>query len=63
MLFRILFIALIGLFIYRLFRRLTGGGGGGQQMRNPFASQRRKPFDGDAVDAEFEELDDDQSKK
>ncbi|MBN1447663.1 MAG: hypothetical protein JXA28_07010 [Bacteroidetes bacterium] len=62
MLFRILLFALIGWFIYRIYRRLTGSSSPGGASRNPFQRSRRH-FDGKAVDADFEELDDDRSSK
>ena len=59
MLLRLFIILSIGWFIYTLYRRLTGAGrraGGGQ---NPFQrSAGKSRFDGKAVDADFEELDD-----
>ncbi len=59
MLLRLLIILSIGWFIYTLYRRLTGAkrrtGGG----KNPFQrSPGKSRFDGKAVDADFEELDD-----
>ncbi|GEM_PF-2172750 len=64
MLFRIIFIAVIGWFVFRLFRMLTGASRGRQRPRNPFEStRRRKNFDGKAVDADFEELDDERDEK
>ena len=64
MLFRIILFAAIGWFIFRIFRMLTGASRGRQRPRNPFeATRRRKNFDGKAVDADFEELDDDKNDK
>lgn len=63
MLLRLIFIAVIGWFIFRLYRLLTGTSRGQRRPRNPFeSSRRRKNFDGKAVDAEFEELDDDKTE-
>ena len=61
MLFRVLLFALIGWFIYRIYRRLTGSSASAGPKRNPFSRPRRK-FDGEAVDADFEELDNDRDK-
>lgn len=59
MIFRLIFMIAIGWFIYTLFRRLTGSGRRSAGSANPFRRTTRKSrFDGKAVDADFEDLDD-----
>ena len=59
MLFRLIIMAAVGWFIYTLFRRLTGAGRKSASRSAPFSRpQRKKRFDGTAVDADYEELDD-----
>ncbi|MCB2205446.1 hypothetical protein KQI65_11920 [bacterium] len=59
MLFRFIFIAIISWLVYSLFRRLFGGSQRSSASRGPFQrTARKRRFDGQAVDADFEELDD-----
>ncbi|MDT8322564.1 MAG: hypothetical protein RRA94_00530 [Bacteroidota bacterium] len=59
MIFRLIFMIAIGWLVYRLFRRFTGAGRRSGGTANPFRrSSRKSRFDGKAVDADFEELDD-----
>jgi hypothetical protein len=58
MILRLIFMIAIGWLIYTLFRRLTGAKRRAPGAANPFRrSSRKSRFDGKAVDADFEELD------
>jgi hypothetical protein len=59
MIFRLIFMVAIGWLVYSLIRRLTGAKRKTSGPSNPFRrSSRKSRFDGRAVDADFEELDD-----
>jgi hypothetical protein len=59
MILRVFLIAAIGWFVYTLYRRLMGAGRRAASGQHPFSRPGRKSkFDGKAVDADFEEIDD-----
>ena len=59
MLFRVLIIAFITYIVYSLYRRFIKPMTGGSRGTSPFSQRRRgSRAGGDAVDAEFEEMDD-----
>jgi len=59
MILRVFLIAAIGWFVYTIYKRLTGAGRRTASGQNPFSRPgRKRKFDGKAVDADFEEIDD-----
>jgi len=60
MLFRFFFISIISYLLYSLYRRFIRPSKGGAVGASPFSryTKRKRPT-GDAVEADFEELDDD----
>lgn len=59
MLFRVLIIAIITYIVYSLYRRFIKPMTGGNRGASPFSKRTRGTRSGgDAVDAEFEEMDD-----
>lgn len=56
MIFRIILFGMIGYIIFKLYRKLVGG----SRPSSPFRkTKRRRGYNGQAVDARFEEINDD----